>query len=66
MIKEETKDNNIYEDVLIRLKREYGKDELVASLLKDIKELKIEHGKSQSYIDELKFDKEQLQKTITA
>jgi hypothetical protein len=36
------------------LSKKYGKDELVAALLKDIKDLKIEKGKMQSEIDELK------------
>jgi hypothetical protein len=35
------------------LSKKYGKDELVAALLKDIKDLKIEKGKMQSEIDEL-------------
>ena len=36
------------------LSQKYGKDELVAALLKDIKELKFEKGQMQSEIDELK------------
>ena len=48
---------------LIRLKRKYGKDELVKSLLNEISEYKIEVGKLKSEIDflneELNLKKEQ-------
>lgn len=42
-----------FEDVLIKLRRKYGKDELVASLIKENSEAKIELGKANSYIEEL-------------
>ena len=46
-----------YEDnVLIRLRRDYSKDELVAFALKTIKDKDIELGKLKSYIDELEFN----------
>ena len=43
-----------YEDnVLIKLRRDYSKDEVVMHALNLIKELKIERGKNNSYIEEL-------------
>jgi predicted RNase H-like nuclease (RuvC/YqgF family) len=54
----EAEDKDFYDDVLIKLKRKYGKDELVASLNKEISELKIELGKEKAYIQELEFEKE--------
>lgn len=53
------KHDKYIDDVLIRLKREYSKDEYVSALQKQISELKIELGKSQSYIDELEDEKHQ-------
>jgi chromosome segregation ATPase len=44
------------------LSKKYGKDELVAALLKDIKELKFEKGQMQSEIDELIDAKNQAEK----
>ena len=56
------KDVDFIDKTLIRLKREYGKDELVASLLKQISEKDIEIGKLNSEIDylqnELQSDKD--------
>ena len=46
-----------YDDVLIKLKRTYGKDEAVAALSKKISELEIELGKSTAYIQELEHEK---------
>jgi predicted RNase H-like nuclease (RuvC/YqgF family) len=43
------------DDILIRLRREYSKDEVVAFSLKKISELQIENGKLKSYIQELEF-----------
>lgn len=48
-----------FNDVLIRLRRIYSKDETVSALSKKISELEIEIGKLKSYIDELE-DGEQL------
>ena len=43
-----------YEDnVLIKLRRDYSKDEVVMHALNVIKELQIERGKNSSYIEEL-------------
>lgn len=42
-----------FEDVLIRLRREYSNDEYVSSLLKDISNKDIEIGKLTSFIHEL-------------
>lgn len=39
------------DDILIRLQRKYGKDELVASLNKEIKELKVTIGTLKSEIE---------------
>lgn len=58
------------ERTLIKLKREYGKDELVSTLLKQISEKDIELGKLRSEIDylqnELEIDKEQKEINRTA
>jgi chromosome segregation ATPase len=44
-----------YDDnVLIKLRRDYSKDEVVLHLIKTVKNLKTEVGKLSSYIDELK------------
>ena len=48
-----------YEDILIKLKRKFGKDELVLFLNKKIKELEIEKGKLLSEIDFLNYQNEQ-------
>lgn len=51
-----------FERTLIKLKRQYSKDELVASLLKQISEKDIEIGKLKAEVDylqnELQIDKE--------
>ena len=44
---------------LIKLKRKYGKDELVATLSKQLSEAQTENGKLKSYIDELKHNHKQ-------
>jgi hypothetical protein len=41
------------DNVLIKLRREYSKDELVSALSKRLSEAEIENGKLKSYIDEL-------------
>ena len=46
-------------DILIKLKRKFGKDELVLFLNKKIKELEIEKGKLLSEIDFLNYQNEQ-------
>lgn len=56
-----------YEDtVLIKLRRDYSKDEVVMFALNKIKELQIENGKNKSYIDELEAEiqTEKHQKTL--
>lgn len=49
------------ENVLVHLRRHYGKDEMVAYVIKRIRELKIELGQANSEIDHLN---EELNKTI--
>jgi hypothetical protein len=55
-------DQDFYERTLIRLKRQYSKDEVVAALMKKLSEAEIEVGKLKSEIDylqeELKADVE--------
>lgn len=52
-----------YEDtVLIKLRRDYSKDEVVMFALNKIKELQIEKGKNKSYIDELESEIEKVKK----
>ena len=41
------------DNVLIKLRREYSKDELVSALSKRLSEVEIENGKLNSYIIEL-------------
>lgn len=57
------------EDILIKLKRKYGRDELVLFLNKRIKDLEIEKGKLLSEIDFLNYqneqDKKQYSKSIS-
>ena len=57
------------EDILIKLKRKFGKDELVLFLNKRIKELEIEKGKLLSEIDFLNYqnkqDRYQYRKSIS-
>jgi hypothetical protein len=45
--------SNYIDNVLIKLRREYSKDELVNALSKRLSEAEIENGKLKSYIDEL-------------
>ena len=56
-------------DILIKLKRKFGKDELVLFLNKRIKELEIEKGKLLSEIDFLNYqnkqDRYQYRKSIS-
>lgn len=56
------------EDILIKLKRKFGKDELVSFLNKKIKELEIEKGELLSEIDFLNYiieqDRYQYSKSI--
>ena len=47
------------EDILIKLKRKFGKDELVSFLNNRIKELEIEKGKLLSEIDFLNYQNKQ-------
>jgi hypothetical protein len=42
-----------YDEVLIKLHRDYGKDEMVKFAVTKIKELQVERGKNESYIYEL-------------
>lgn len=57
------------EDILIKLKRKFGKDELVSFLNKRIKELEIDKGKLLSEIDFLNYqnerDKKQYSESIS-
>ena len=46
--------NDYIDRILIKLKRKYGKDELVATLIKQIKEDQIKIGQLSSEIDYLK------------
>jgi len=59
-----------YEDtVLIKLRRDYSKDEVVMYALNEIQRLKIESGKDKAYIEELETEKKSfnhwLKKTET-
>lgn len=47
------------EDILIKLKRKFGKDELVSSLNNRIKKLEIEKGELLSEIDFLNYQNKQ-------
>jgi hypothetical protein len=49
-------DKNYFDRCLIKLKRDYGKDEFVAHLLKLLKERDIEIGKLNSEIDYLTYE----------
>ena len=44
---------------IIKLKRKYGKDELVATLNRQISEAQTENGKLKSHIEELKYNHKQ-------
>lgn len=48
-----------FDNVLIKLKRAYTKDETVAALTKKLSEVEIELGKSIAYIHELEDEKHQ-------
>lgn len=50
-------ENKYIEDVLIKLRRKYSKDEYVSILLNKISYLEVELGKSNSYIQELEEEK---------
>jgi cell shape-determining protein MreC len=50
------------DNVLIKLRREYSKDELVSALSKRLSEAEIENGKLKSYIDELEDSIEPINK----
>ena len=54
--------NKYIDNVLISLKREYQKDELVSYLIKIISNLEIENGKLKSYVAELEFKEESVNK----
>lgn len=49
-----------FDDVLIKLKRKYGKDETISALSKKLKDTEIELGKSIAYIHELEYEKLQI------
>ena len=54
-----------FEDtILIKLHRDYSKDELVEFALRRIKELKINNGKNESYIQELVKENSDLKADI--
>jgi cell shape-determining protein MreC len=46
------------DNVLIKLRREYSKDEIVSALSKRLSETEIENGKLKSYIQELEIKRE--------
>jgi predicted RNase H-like nuclease (RuvC/YqgF family) len=52
-----------FDNVLIKLRRQYSKDETVAALSKKISELEIENGALKSEIEHLEFE---LKKYIKA
>jgi len=52
------------DNVLIKLKRDYSKDESIAFLIRRISELKLEKGKTDSYIQELKHEIKVLKNDI--
>jgi predicted RNase H-like nuclease (RuvC/YqgF family) len=51
--------------LLIKLRRQYKKDEVVIWCLNMIKELRVERGKSNSYINELEHEIRVMQKQIS-
>ena len=51
------------DNVLIKLRREYSKDELVSALSKRLSEAEIENGKLNSYISELESKIELIAET---
>lgn len=54
------KKDNYFDRALIRLHREYGKDELVLSLKSEISQKNVEIGQLKSYIDELEDTNKKL------
>lgn len=55
---------DFYEEVLIKLKRRYGKDETVAALIKKLSEAEIENGKLKSEVEHLQYEVDNLQKEL--
>ncbi len=49
--------NKYIDNVLIKLKRDYSKDETVSGLSKKLSDVEIELGKAKSYIQELEHEK---------
>ena len=56
----EDKKHGGFDRVLIRLRREYSKDEVVSALSKKLSKVEIELGQSKSYIEELEHRIEYL------
>lgn len=56
----EDKKHDGFDRVLIRLRREYSKDEVVSALSKKLSKVEIELGQSKSYIEELEHRIEYL------
>jgi cell shape-determining protein MreC len=50
--------SNYVDNVLIKLRRKYSKDEIVTYLFNKVSNLEIENGKLKSYIDELEHNEE--------
>ncbi len=50
--------SNYVDNVLIKLKRKYSKDEIVTYLFNKVSNLEIENGKLKSYILELEHNEE--------
>jgi hypothetical protein len=46
--------------ILIKLKRQYGKDEVVAALMKEVKEKDVEIGQLKAEVDHLSYEKSKL------
>ena len=65
-----TDKHDYFDNVLIKLKREYGKDEAVAALIKQVKEKDLEIGKLSAEIDylnsEIESNKEQKEINMLA
>lgn len=51
-----------FDNVLIKLRRQYSKDEAVAALSKKISELEIENGALKSEIEHLEFELKKYKK----
>ena len=51
-----------FDNVLIKLRRQYSKDEVVAALSKKISELEIENGTLKSEIEHLEFELKKYKK----